>query len=253
MPISAKARGFTLTELAVVLVIVTLLISGMLMPLNSQKDLERRRETQVALESIREALIGYAIQNGRLPCPALATLASGSVGAGQEVTTGSGTTLACTATSGALPWATLGLSETDAWNRRYSYQISAVYARGTGDTISANYNCPPSVPQQPTTPPAAAAFALCSRGSINLYHSLGPPAVRLTSDYEVPALVMSHGANGTGAYLSDGTQIAGAAGDEAENADGDNNFVSHTSIDDQLVWISRPLLMNRMLSAGKLP
>jgi prepilin-type N-terminal cleavage/methylation domain-containing protein len=39
------ARGFTLTEMAVVLVIVALLIAGMMLPLSSQQDNRARKET----------------------------------------------------------------------------------------------------------------------------------------------------------------------------------------------------------------
>jgi hypothetical protein len=65
--------------------------------------------------------------------------------------------------------------------------------------------------------------------------------------------VVSHGDNGLGAWQSNGSQRAGAAGDELANADGDANFVSNARIDDLVSWISRPVLMNRMISAGKLP
>ena len=69
-----------------------------------------------------------------------------------------------------------------------------------------------------------------------------------------PAIVVSHGKNMFGAYpMTGGTQIAGAAGDEAENANGDPTFVSSAGIDDQLTWLPTSVLMGRMLAAGKLP
>ena len=46
---------------------------------------------------------------------------------------------------------------------------------------------------------------------------------------------------------------------DGENADYEvsngvyESDVQSTDFDDHLVWISRPLLMNRMVSAGKLP
>ncbi len=64
-----RHRGFTLIEMAVVLVIVGLLLGGMLVPLATQMETDRRKETTATLESIREALIGFAVINGRLPCP----------------------------------------------------------------------------------------------------------------------------------------------------------------------------------------
>ena len=43
------ARGFTLTELAVVVAIIALLIGGMLMPLLAQDDVRRNQQTQKQL------------------------------------------------------------------------------------------------------------------------------------------------------------------------------------------------------------
>ncbi len=70
----------------------------------------------------------------------------------------------------------------------------------------------------------------------------------------VPAIVLSHGKNMLGAYLKTGTgSVAGAAGDELENANDDAIFVSNSNIDDQLIWLPTSILMGRMLAAGKLP
>ena len=60
------ARGFTLAEMAVVLVIVALLLAGMMLPISAQQDIRARQETEGTLNDIREALIGFAIANGRL-------------------------------------------------------------------------------------------------------------------------------------------------------------------------------------------
>ena len=99
--------GFTLIEMAVVLVIVGLLLGGMLVPLAAQMETDRRKETAATLESIREALIGYAVINGRLPCQD--TNGDGLPGPG-ACNTG-----ANQRNVGGLPYATLGVSRTDAW------------------------------------------------------------------------------------------------------------------------------------------
>lgn len=65
------ARGFTLAEMAVVLVIVALLIAGMMLPLSAQQEIRARQETEKTLSDIREALLGFAVANGRLPRPAI--------------------------------------------------------------------------------------------------------------------------------------------------------------------------------------
>lgn len=265
-----KCRGFTLTELAVVMAIVALLLGGLLVPLTAQMDLRNRQETERSLAAIREALIGFAAIHGRLPCPAPATLTTGSAGAGLEATTAaSGTTATvgpcgCTAAtsgvpgaggvacddaspsaglSGVLPWATLGLPEADAWGNRYTYRVTTRFARAAAGQTA--FGCTPGAN------PVASAFALCSGGDIQVLSAAsgGSP---LASG--LPALVISHGRNGHGAYGSTGAQQAASTnGDEAANTDGDGSFVANPATDDQLVWIPPAVLMNRMLAAGRLP
>jgi prepilin-type N-terminal cleavage/methylation domain-containing protein len=74
-PAPTFSRGFTLTEMAVVLVIVALLIGGMIMPMSAQQDIRYVNETQATLKNIEEALLGYAAVNGRLPRPATSATA----------------------------------------------------------------------------------------------------------------------------------------------------------------------------------
>ena len=260
-------RGFTLMELTVVLVIVALLLGGLLVPLGAQRDVEFMRSTEKSLTDIREALIGFAVINGRLPCPAQATIVSGAAGAGLEAVQAAGGPCACTATSvatysggstcgtgssvadfatGVLPWATLGLLETDAWGNRYTYELSSLFGRANSGQTVFGGSC------SPASNPSSAAFALCTAGAITL---LTAASGGTTLASGVPALVLSHGANGKGAYNSQGTQLtsASAGTDEGDNSDADATFVSNTTIDDRLVWIGAPQLMNRMMTAGKLP
>lgn len=245
-------QGFTLVEMAVVLVIIGLLLAGALMPLSAQMEQRRNSETQKALDEINQALIGFAVANGRLPCPAPATTATGSSGAGLEGTTGTGSALTCTNVNGVgvLPWATLGVNETDSWGRRYTYRVTVQFARGaTGQTAFTGTACPPP------TNPLYAAFALCSQGDLTINSSTAGSTV---SD-KIPAVVISHGNNGNGAYTSQGTPLpAGADADEQDNqlASGNTTFISKaatSTFDDLVAWVSPNSLMNRMVTAGKLP
>ena len=97
---SNHSTGFSLVELAMVLFIVSLLIGGLMMPLSAQHEIHGRQETDKALTNIREALIGFAIVNGRLPCPAPATLATGATGVGLEATTAAAGTITTTGPCG---------------------------------------------------------------------------------------------------------------------------------------------------------
>lgn len=260
------AQGFTLTEIAVVMVIVALLLGGMLMPLSAQQDSRYRADTDAALNDIREALLGFAAVNGRLPCPAQANLANDGVNAaGVEATTGAGANLACACTSvtsdiaqaggstcptadgstvwGVLPWTTLGLPEQDPWGNRYTYRVTNMFARGAGQTTF-GATCTPS------SNPTQAGFALCTQGGITILTA----ASSTTLASNVPVIVIAHGKTGGGGYGTTGTQapLSGTA-DEQENYNADATFVSNTTMDDQLRWIPLGLLMNRMLSASKLP
>lgn len=244
--------GFTLVEMAVVLVIVGLLLGGIMTPLSAQMDQRRISETQKALEEINQALIGFAIVNGRLPCPAPAATPTGAAGAGLEPAP----PLAdgCANNAGVLPWATLGVNETDAWGRRYTYKVTQIFTRTIPQT--AQLGC--------IATPQYAAFALCTQGDMTIKTAaVGGNTVSST----IPAVVISHGKNGNGAFTSQGVpQLpAGADADEINNQLTPQNvgtgtvgatFVSKTStatFDDLVIWLSPNILFNRMVAAGKLP
>lgn len=252
-PFRQALSGFTLVEMAIVLVIIGLLLGGMLMPLSAQMDQRRNSETQKALDEINQALIGFAVANGRLPCPASATTATGAAGAGLEPTpiVAGG----CASPAGVLPWATLGVNEADAWGNRYTYRVTTEFARAaSGQTTFTGTNCPPPAN------PLYAAFALCSQGNMTLLSTGGGSTI----SSNVPAVVISHGKNGNGAYTSQGTQLSpGADADELDNqlttggtATANTNFISKTptaTFDDLATWVSPNILFNRMVTAGKLP
>jgi len=277
----SRQLGFSLMELAVVLVIVALLLGGLLVPFGTQRDVEFMRATEKSLVEIREALIGFAAINGRLPCPAQGSIASGVANAGMEARTADLANCACAAASspgvatvvasggiacaaalssdsvgGVLPWATLGLLETDAWGNRYTYHVSSFYARGINSAqILFGASC------TPTTTPTNAAFALCTPGAIGL---LTAASGGTTLASTVPAIVLSHGGSRQGGYSTQGTLLAIDPDDanvaenvnraaKRENANGDATFVSNTTIEDRLMWIAAPQLMSRMMTAGKLP
>jgi type II secretory pathway pseudopilin PulG len=204
-----------------VLMIVGLLLGGLLVPLSAQMEQRNIGETRKTLDEIQQALIGYAIVNGHLPCPANATIPTGSANAGVDncsVTTG-----------GVLPWATLGVSETDAWGRRFTYAVTSSFT---------------------TTP----TLTLASNGNLTvLTAASGGSNVAIN----IPAVIVSHGKNGYGAYTQAGTALSASPDlDEQDNYDPDAYFVSKTptpTFDDQVVWISPNILFNRMVAAGKLP
>jgi prepilin-type N-terminal cleavage/methylation domain-containing protein len=224
---AAYLRGFTLVELTVVLFIVALLLGGMMSTMSSQVEQQRIKETQRILEEAKDALIGYAATYGRLPCPANPTVVSGTAGSGVEYPA---TPAGCsTSVEGVLPWATLGLPETDAWGQRLSFRVSAGFAQ--------------SIP----------TFTLASTGDITIRVTTGGTSVAS----KVPATIISHGKNGLRAYLPSGAQMGVSSdADEQENSNSDANFVSKIpspTFDDIVIWLSPNILFNRMIAAGRLP
>ena len=120
------ARGFTLIELAMVMLILALLIGGALSTVKVQMEKQRVSDTQKALSDAREAILGFAIQNRRLPRPAAAA------GIGAE----GPPCASATQCSGFLPWATLGLPAGDAYGMQIRY-VASVALSGNG----AGSNC----------------------------------------------------------------------------------------------------------------
>ena len=225
-----STSGFSLVEMAIVLAIVALLLAGLLPTLSGQMEQQRRSETRKQLDDIRAALVGFAASQTppRLPCPASPGIATGLNNAGVEN---------CSISTGVLPWVALGTNETDAWGRRFTYTVASSVAGG-------NF---------------ASSFTLSSTGNLSLVSdSTGTcPGAACVSN-NIPAIIISHGANGAGAWLPQGSQItASIYPDESLNSNGGTKYVSHdiyqNSFDDLVTWISPNILFNRMVAAGKLP
>ncbi|HET7200354.1 MAG TPA: prepilin-type N-terminal cleavage/methylation domain-containing protein [Burkholderiales bacterium] len=284
----SKNKGFSLIELAVALAIIALLIAGALLPLSTQIDVRNTADTRRSLDSVREAIIGFAQANGRLPCPADGTIPAGGTDAagrpaGAEQLTPTTlpppSTAACTNSFGVVPWTTLGVPETDSWSRRFSYWVSPIFADGIG--LGTTQNTFPAAQNPPCTAPVPAptqsSFALCSQGSFTVNNrnegTHAPTAIGLA----LPAVIISHGKNGRGAYTPSGAILPAPVGaDELANAThtgapgGVTTFYSRPptqaaspcndgagpafcEFDDIVVMITSNALIARMVAAGKLP
>lgn len=64
-----RMRGFTLAEIAIVTAILGLLVVGFLGSLSAQVNQGRISATQRQLDDIKEVLLGFAAQKGYVPCP----------------------------------------------------------------------------------------------------------------------------------------------------------------------------------------
>ena len=135
------ARGFTLIEIAFVMVVIGLLISGGLIAVTPILENSARSEVNTKMDIIEDALLVYAIQYNCLPCPANGTLATNAAGAGLAAdsagtyATGCSTQTSCRIVDNAnsinvsniVPYSTLGLSISDVvdpWGNYINYHVA---------------------------------------------------------------------------------------------------------------------------------
>ncbi len=230
-----RSPGFTLVEIAVVIVVLGLLLTmlvGMSASLLSQ---QRIQTTRTRLANIDAALTLYVSQYKRLPCPADGTLASSNPASGVENAI-AGTPRTCVANQqyGVVPWTALGLAAGDAvdgWGTRFTYRVgpdlvadnamdfsscdpaggdttvltTAPYCTtaGTGttqcNTANLSTHCTaPSTALTPDTPSGKGLVVENLAGTV----VMDPAATPSTGAAYV---VISHGAEGGGGYGPDGT------------------------------------------------
>ena len=260
MKLAIKSSGFTLVELAVVILIISVLLAGLLMPLATSVESRKREDTQSRLLEAQDALYGHASALGRLPCPDCkqntGNCVSATLNDGLEDLAG----MVCATEVGNLPWATLGVQQSDGWGRVFTYRVTGTYARPI-QNCQASGNC------QCANPPTV-AFTLCELGTI----SIGNGNSLSNVAQNIPAIIVSHGKN-----HYEPTQSA----NEKENYDainpvkfGTNNSIFSGNIagtasvfvnrgyalqnqqiefDDMMIWLSPFLLKSRLLDAGLLP
>ncbi|WP_049762591.1 type II secretion system protein [Saccharophagus degradans] len=223
-PPRANQHGFTLLEMAVVMVILGLLLGGLLGPLASQRESKNLNTVNQQLLEIHDALLGYAAVNGFLPCPSRAN------SSGLEARNGAGR---CQQEHGFVPIRTLGLqgpvdSNTrllDPWLVPIRYSLTSVgtweYARG----VQLN-------------------------GSASNYRVCGQSVCSEVLADNVVAVIFSLGENGN---------LTTTSVDELENTDGDDTFVSRvkseasgSEFNDTLRWLSPNILMHQLVKAGRL-
>ena len=243
-----QTHGFTLIELAIVLVIITILIGGLAVPLAAQIQARRIAETKKTLEEAHHALVGYAMSHPSttnpdkpyLPCP-------DTDGDGRENRPGD----SCTNADGWFPWADLGTGSQDAWGNRLRYSVET---REYADRSRGLPNL---------------ALLTEPYATLNLKRICRSSACTSIDTIYLPAVVFSHGPNGRGARninIPEGGATPapppGTSADELENTNGDATFVSRTptqaghasgEFDDLVAWISDGVLRSRVCPDGGCP
>lgn len=264
---AAATRGFTFVELAVVIAIVGLLLGAVLTPLSAQLKVRKNRDAERLLRETNEALVGFALSQGRLPCPDTDVPPDGLENAPCNDDPPGGDNFV----TGALPWATLDSEPLDPWGRILLYGVSDefTYAALPGQPGAAN--------QLDLSDSGAGNVVTRTDLQVAVPNPIVPPFFLAQT---APVVVLSTGANGHGGRHLDGTQIAvptvatdgyDIGDDELENLNGDNVAMRrvHTprqdtcddtadgntpcEYDDVVTWISGPRIIGLLVQAGRLP
>ena len=277
----AIQRGFSLVEIALVLMIAGLALGAGISLLGSQLDNKKVSDTQLRIKESSEAMLAFAAVNRRLPCPA----SIASVGQEQWCTNAFG---ACGAlitaptpppahgrcanfNNGFVPSRTLGLEAqgtagitVDAWTGNLRYAVSQTTYVGPGKapvSVDCTGTCYPFTQTSGVrnayylngvqdTIPNVGDLMVCATATGVTATTCGPPANQLS---QAGFIVWSTSRNGT----------AGGVGlDEAANLNNDSVYISHPraeigaangEFDDLLLWQTNAAVVSSMIKAGVLP
>jgi len=150
----SNQRGFTLIEMAVVMIIASLIIAALVSSYLRWNDLLRSSKTKEHIAIVNDALSAYAARNYRVPCPAnpagsgvepfgteRGSGANGS-GFGNCVNLGTGEV------EGILPFNVLGIDAEiarDGWGNFFTYQVDPIFTQNM-DVVAEEDGDPVVVP-----------------------------------------------------------------------------------------------------------
>lgn len=249
--------GFSLLELAIVLLIVGVLMGGLIMPLSARMAQQKVDSTRQQLDQIRQALVGHALAHDALPCPATPS----SDGLASATATG------CTRQHGFVPAVTLGLPGAqnrdklllDAWGSpiRYSVTSSDANADGNWDFVR------PGGMRAVTLASLAPSLDICTTTTGSSATACASNATTLTST--APAVILSLGPDWATASSADqlenlGATVGGGPSGTTYPVAADDVFVTRTpgaqagnEFDDLVTWVSPATFYGELVSAGRLP
>jgi prepilin-type N-terminal cleavage/methylation domain-containing protein len=275
--------GFTLVEIAIVLLIVTILLGYTVALFPRQQQLKQYRALDRHMDEVIEAIIGFAQVNGRLPCPAIPD----SAGL-EDINAGVG----CNNYGGFVPAGTLGLYGRlnedslllDPWGNPYRYYVTDVDFDGEGDsdfTVAGEMRNIGLVDSEPDDYIDLDGRYLICDGDGDTTDDECSGANEVFGRFDdtgpdnryggAPFVLVSQGKN---------WNEAAAAGDELENigtsltntdlgmggtdyllknvGNGETTFVHRPGgfaddYDDVVRWVSPNILYSRMIQAGQLP
>lgn len=241
--------------------------------LSVQRESNAYQETEIKMEEIKEALLGFAMShNGRLPCPDNGdddgnenVLADTSTDADGFILNRCNFVLLSPGYyEGLLPYADLGVSQNDPWGRPYRYIVFNYYS---------NYK---------TKPPETIVNKIYSAdeniSTLGVYSRKTSDKSEIDVARSVAVIIISHGKNGLGAYKQGSLELATSPAtgtDEEANAGlGDRKLKKYTRIytpsvsgecsdtridlqscefDDAVSYLPTSIFISKMVAAGKLP
>lgn len=216
-------RGFTLLDVAVSMLIISLLSVPLLQQFNRWQTVKAAGDTNDMIRQVDKAIADFYYLYNRYPCPADPRLRPGDANYGhEECNPGSLPPVADnTILSGALPFVDLRISEDqtiDGWRRKLLYTVSAIQ---TAAPAPVNGGAITVTGFNRVRNPGAQDS--CDRTATINYAGGTEPLAHY--------VLFSAGENGMGGYAKSGRQVqqcVANGGLEAENCDGDATFVNST-------------------------
>ena len=225
-----QKSAFSLIELSIVILIVSILITGSLGISKTALNNTKTKITNDRMNEIYSALTNFVAKNRRLPCPALLTTPKGDATYGNETATPGTCTSSLTSSFttapvsadnlvyGMLPLKALGLDPDvaeDGWGTKFSYVVDKRFTRATTsltDTASGSFELSKSAE-------AEDGVLISNVASTNLIDIQGPSDTSLLPDFNALFVLISHGANKFYGYNATGTAQNGVStvADEISN------------------------------------
>jgi len=260
---SSFQGGFTLIEIAIVLLVVTILLGYSVAMFPKQQELKQYRAVETEMESVIEHLIAFAQVNGRLPCPD--TSAGGTVadidGLEDRVALND-----CEASFGFLPARTLGMNGRfddagvleDSWGQGYRYAISEVNVDVSGVNVDIDLVTPNGTRDEGMAAVSAALdLFICDDSAAtgdDVDCSVGATGANSNDVVSnVAAVIISLGKDNA---IPASSNIQDENLDDFHNGANDKVYVfspRRDDYDDVVKWIPASLLFSKMIEAEQLP
>lgn len=219
------------------------------MTLSAQYEQRNHEESMRRLNAAADAVLAFAMVNGRLPCPAV------GAATGDEAPAGGGN---CTTNfSGFLPARTVGVQPVDSagyaidvWGNRIRYAVANSITGCTGSSSTPHFTSAANLKANGVSC-RPADLDVCAPVDTNTSCTT---ANRVASSQTIGFLVFSTGKNGA---------FSAAYGPhDLGNQDGNAAFISRTpssseapngAFDDLMVFVPAAVLYSKLIAAGALP